>query len=46
MLELMRIYDQTCLSLCEGPFLDISFEGRLDVTVEEYLQMIELKTRP
>lgn len=43
-LELMRIYDQTCLSLCEGQFLDISFEGRLDVTVEEYLQMIELKT--
>ena len=25
-LELMRIYDQTCLSLCEGQFLDISFE--------------------
>ena len=29
-LELMRIY-QTCLSLCEGPFLDISFERRLGV---------------
>lgn len=43
-LELMRIYDQTCLALCEGQFLDISFEGRLDVTVEEYLQMINLKT--
>jgi geranylgeranyl diphosphate synthase type I len=43
-LELMRIYDQTCLALCEGQYLDISFEGRLDVTVEEYLEMIELKT--
>jgi geranylgeranyl diphosphate synthase type I len=43
-LELMKIYDQTCLALCEGQYLDISFEGRLDVTVEEYLQMIELKT--
>jgi len=43
-LELMRIYDQTCLALCEGQFLDISFEGRIDVTVEEYLEMIELKT--
>ena len=43
-IELMRIYDQTCLSLCEGQFLDISFEARLDVTVDEYLQMIELKT--
>ncbi len=43
-LDLMKIYDQTCLALCEGQFLDISFEGRLDVTVAEYLQMIELKT--
>ncbi|HEY7738862.1 MAG TPA: polyprenyl synthetase family protein [Candidatus Limnocylindria bacterium] len=43
-LELMRIYDQTCLALCEGQYLDISFEARLDVTVEEYLRMIDLKT--
>jgi geranylgeranyl diphosphate synthase type I len=43
-LDLMKIYDQTCLALCEGQYLDISFEGRLDVTVEEYLEMIELKT--
>ena len=43
-LELMRIYYQTCLALCEGQYLDISFEGRLDVTVDEYLQMIDLKT--
>jgi geranylgeranyl diphosphate synthase type I len=43
-LELMRIYDQTCLALCEGQYLDISFESRLDVTVDEYLEMIELKT--
>ena len=43
-IELMKIYDQTCLSLCEGQYLDISFEARLDVTVDEYLQMIELKT--
>ena len=43
-LELMRIYDQTCLALCEGQYLDISFEGRLDVSVSEYLEMIELKT--
>jgi geranylgeranyl diphosphate synthase type I len=43
-LELMRIYDQTCLALCEGQYLDISFEGRLDVTEDEYLQMIHLKT--
>ncbi len=43
-LDLMKIYDQTCLALCEGQFLDISFEARMDVTVDEYLQMIDLKT--
>ncbi len=43
-LALMRVYDETCLALCEGQFLDISFERRLDVTVEEYLEMISRKT--
>jgi len=43
-LALMRVYDETCLALCEGQFLDISFERRTDVTVEEYLEMIGRKT--
>ena len=43
-LELMRVYDETCLALCEGQYLDISFERRADVTVEAYLEMIGKKT--
>jgi geranylgeranyl diphosphate synthase type I len=43
-LELMRVYDETCLALCEGQYLDISFEGRTDITVDEYLEMIGKKT--
>lgn len=43
-LALMRVYDETCLALCEGQFLDISFERRTDVTVEAYLEMIGRKT--
>ena len=43
-LELMRVYDETCLALCEGQYLDISYERRTDVTVEEYLDMIGKKT--
>lgn len=43
-LALMRIYDETCLALCEGQFLDISFERRTDVTVDGYLEMIGRKT--
>jgi geranylgeranyl diphosphate synthase type I len=43
-LQLMHEYDKTCLRLCEGQFLDISFERRVDVTVEEYMEMIDRKT--
>jgi geranylgeranyl diphosphate synthase type I len=43
-LELMKVYDETCLALCEGQYLDITFERRADVTVEAYLEMIGKKT--
>ena len=43
-LALMRVYDETCLALCEGQFLDISFERRTDIAVEEYMEMIGRKT--
>jgi geranylgeranyl diphosphate synthase type I len=43
-LALMRIYDETCLALCEGQYLDISFERQDDVTVDAYLEMIGKKT--
>ncbi len=43
-LELMKVYDETCLALCEGQYLDITFERRADVTVDAYLDMIGKKT--
>ena len=43
-LALMRVYDETCLALCEGQYLDISFERQAAVTVEAYLEMIGKKT--
>lgn len=36
--------DAVCLELCEGQHLDMSFEGRRDVTVAMYLDMIARKT--
>ena len=44
LLDVMRVYDRTCLALCEGQYLDISFERRTDVTVDEYMDMIGKKT--
>lgn len=35
---------QACLDTVEGQALDISFEDRLDITPDEYLKMIGLKT--
>ena len=43
-LALMRVYDETCLALCEGQYLDIAFEQQTDVTVDAYLEMIGKKT--
>lgn len=39
-----RIFDEATLALCQGQFLDLGFETRLDVTTDEYLQMIGGKT--
>ncbi len=37
-------FDSATLALCRGQFLDLSFESRFDVSVDEYLQMIRGKT--
>jgi len=39
-----RVLNRACLALTEGQFLDISFETRADVTLEEYMMMIKGKT--
>ncbi|MBI4790222.1 MAG: polyprenyl synthetase family protein [Chloroflexi bacterium] len=38
------LFDAATLALCQGQFLDLGFETRLDVTVDEYLRMIRGKT--
>ena len=43
-LESLQIFTDTCTALTEGQYLDISFEQRDDVTVDEYLRMIDGKT--
>jgi geranylgeranyl diphosphate synthase type I len=43
-LEAIRAFNAACVALTEGQFLDMSFEARVDVTLEEYLRMIQGKT--
>ena len=33
-----------CLELCDGQYLDVEYENRLDITVEDYLDMAAKKT--
>ena len=42
--ELLSLFSQTALEVCEGQQLDMDFETRELVTVGEYLEMIRLKT--
>lgn len=42
--ELLRLFTETALEIGEGQQYDIEFESRDDVTEEEYIEMIRLKT--
>ncbi len=40
----LDLFNGTAMNIYEGQQLDMDFEQRLDVTVEEYMEMIRLKT--
>lgn len=42
--DLARLFSKTALEVCEGQQYDVDFETRDDVTIPEYLKMIEYKT--
>jgi len=42
--QMMRLFSQTALEVCEGQQLDMDFENTMDVSIAQYLKMIELKT--
>ncbi|MEN4016926.1 MAG: short chain isoprenyl diphosphate synthase IdsA [Methanobacterium sp.] len=43
-IEALKTVVDSCIKICEGQALDISFEGKLDVKEDEYLTMIYKKT--
>jgi geranylgeranyl diphosphate synthase type II len=42
--KLTQLFSKTGVEVCEGQQLDIDFETRTDVSLEEYMYMIKLKT--
>ena len=41
---ILELFTQTAMEICEGQQYDMEFEGRQDVSVDEYMEMIRLKT--
>ncbi|TDS61523.1 polyprenyl synthetase family protein [Myroides indicus] len=42
--DLAKLFSKTAIEVCEGQQMDICFENRNDVSVTEYIKMIEFKT--
>ena len=40
----VRMLSLACLELCEGQYMDVGYENRLDITVDDYLDMAARKT--
>ncbi|WP_405611483.1 polyprenyl synthetase family protein [Polaribacter sp. Asnod1-A03] len=42
--KLAKLFGKTALEVCDGQQLDVDFETRNDVSIDEYINMIRLKT--
>lgn len=42
--ELLKIFNDTALKVCEGQQMDMNYESLLKVSIPQYIKMIELKT--
>lgn len=42
--EVLDVFNQTADEVCKGQQYDMEFESRMDVTLDEYMEMIRLKT--
>jgi geranylgeranyl diphosphate synthase, type II len=44
LLNILGLFNKTALEVCEGQQYDMDFERNVNITLEEYLKMVELKT--
>lgn len=42
--QLLRVFNEVAMGVCEGQQLDMDYESLEEVSVEQYIKMIELKT--
>ncbi len=43
-LDVLEVFNRVATGVCEGQQMDVNFEQRDNVSIEEYIRMIELKT--
>lgn len=42
--QILTIFNKSAIEVCEGQQIDMNFENRMDVSLDEYIRMITLKT--
>lgn len=42
--DVLRTFTDMTIEICEGQHLDMDFEKRIDINIDEYMEMIRLKT--
>lgn len=42
--QVIELFNQTAIEVCEGQQYDMDYEKRIDVTIPDYIEMIRLKT--
>lgn len=42
--QLLSLFNQTAIEVCEGQQMDMNFEEQTEVSITDYIRMIELKT--
>jgi geranylgeranyl diphosphate synthase type I len=43
-LEVATILNEVCLEVIQGQYLDLSYEGRADIGLRDYFEMVSMKT--
>lgn len=44
LLKAMQLFNQTAIEVCEGQQYDMEFEEKENITIDDYLEMVRLKT--
>jgi geranylgeranyl diphosphate synthase type I len=44
LLRVLELFDESCMEMCEGYYLDLTYQERIDVSISSYIRMASSKT--